>query len=225
MAILDTGFGSDSGLQDFVLASFDAMNPAEPISDSLGHGTQMALIAAGVVKPSGAGEDFKAQIPIIPIRAFDNNGFTSNFSIMRSIDFALNHDARVMSLSWGSETRSDFLENVLDLANAKGLIVVASAGNEPTGKPVYPAAYPSVVGVGALAPDGKFWKRSNYGNFVRLSAPGFATLPVGYKGDPGVYAGTSIAAAFVANIIANYISANPKATKQEILTLIVPKHN
>jgi thermitase len=225
VAILDTGLGSDSGLQGFVLASFDAMNPAAPISDPLGHGTQMALIAAGVVKPFGAGEDFKAQIPIIPIRAFDNNGFTSNFSIMRSIDFAINHGARVMSLSWGSETRSGFLENVLDLANAKSLIVVASAGNEPTGKPVYPAAYPSVVGVGALAPDGKFWKRSNYGNFVRLSAPGFATLPVGYKGDPGVYAGTSIAAAFVANIIANYISANPKATKQEILTLIERKQN
>ncbi len=220
VAILDTGLGSDSGLEAFVLASFDAMNPAEPISDSLGHGTQMALIAAGVVKPFGAGEDFKVQVPIIPIRVFDNNGFTSNFSIMRSVDFALNHDARVMSLSWGSGTRSDFLENVLDLANAKGLIVVASAGNEPTGKPVYPAAYPSVVGVGALAPDGKFWKKSNYGNFVRLYAPGFAALPVGYEGDPGVYAGTSIAAAFVANIIANYISENPKATKQEILSIL-----
>jgi len=223
VAILDTGLGSDSGLEDFILASFDAMNPAEPISDLLGHGTQMALIAAGVVKPFGVSEDFKARIPIIPIRAFDNNGFTSNFSIMRSIDFALNHDARVMSLSWGSATRSDFLENVLDLANAKGLIVVASAGNEPTGKPVYPAAYSSVVGVGALAPDGKFWKRSNYGNFVRLYAPGFATLPVGYEGDPGVYAGTSIAAAFVANIIANYMSENPKATKQEILSILSHK--
>jgi subtilisin family serine protease len=147
----------------------------------------------------------------------DDNGFTSNFTIMGSIDFALKHGARVMSLSWGSETRSDFLETALHDARSKGLIVVASAGNEPTGKPVYPAAFSSVIGVGALAPDGKSWANSNYGDFVTLYAPGFATLPVGYKGDPGAYAGTSISAAYVANLIADYLSAHTEATTQEVL--------
>jgi len=220
VAILDTGLDLDSGLQDVVLASLDAMNPDRPISDSIGHGTQMAFIAAGVVQPFGVNDDADTHNPIISVRAFDDNGFTSNFSIMRSVDFALNNGARVMSLSWGAETRSDFLEDVLELANSKGIIVVASAGNEPTGKPVYPAAYPSVIGVGALGPDGKPWKKSNYGDFVMLNAPGFATLPVGYGGDPGIYAGTSISAAFVANIIANYISENPNATRHEILKIL-----
>jgi subtilisin family serine protease len=122
-----------------------------------------------------------------------------------------------MSLSWGSETRSDFLENALNRASSKGLIVVASAGNEPTGKPVYPAAYPSVMGVGAMAPDGKAWENSNYGDFVMFYAPGFATMPVGYKGDPGMYAGTSISAAFVSNLVANVLSRNPGATKEEVI--------
>ena len=80
----------------------------------------------------------------------------------------------------------------------KGLFIVASAGNEPTGKPIYPAAYSSVIGIGALRPDGKKWGKSNYGDFVEFEAPGFAKLPVGYKGEPGIYAGTSISAAFVA---------------------------
>jgi hypothetical protein len=193
------------------------LNPDESISDSLGHGTQMALIAAGVVKPSGVRSGTHTQSPIIPIRVFDDNGFTSNFTIMSSIDFALENGARVMSLSWGSETRSDFLESALDYARSKGLIVVASAGNEPTGKPVYPAAFPSVIGVGALAPDGKSWENSNYGDFVSVYAPGFATLPVGYKGDPGAYAGTSISAAYAANVIADYLSEHPEATSQEVL--------
>ena len=217
VAILDTGLSHNSGVEDFVLASFDALNPDESISDSLGHGTQMALIAAGVVKPSGVTSEAHTQAPIIPIRVFDDNGFTSNFTIMSSIDFALKHGARVMSLSWGSETRSDFLETALNDARSKGLIVVASAGNEPTGKPVYPAAFPSVVGVGALAPDGKSWENSNYGDFVTLYAPGFATLPVGYKGDPGPYAGTSISAAYAANVIADYLFEHPEATTQEVL--------
>ena len=220
IAILDTGLDPGLGLEGLVLTSLDALNPDESISDSLGHGTQMALIAAGVVKPYGVSSDTETHNPIIPIRAFDDNGFISNYDIMRSIDFALQNGARVMSLSWGSETRSDFLENDLDYASSKGLIVVASAGNEPTGKPVYPAAYGSVIGVGALGPDGKPWEKSNYGDFVMLYAPGFASLPVGYKGDPGAYAGTSISAAFVANIIANYLSQNPEATKQEILSAL-----
>ncbi len=220
IAILDTGLDPGLGLEGLVLTSLDALNPDESISDSLGHGTQMALIATGVVKPYGVSSDAETRNPIIPIRAFDDNGFTSNYDIMRSIDFALKNGARVMSLSWGSETRSDFLENDLDYASSKGLIIVASAGNEPTGKPVYPAAYRSVIGVGALGPDSKPWERSNYGDFVMLYAPGFASFPVGYKGDPGSYAGTSISAAFAANIIANYLSRNPEATMQEVFNAL-----
>jgi hypothetical protein len=216
IAILDSGLRPDSGLTDVVLASLDALSPDETISDSLGHGTQMALIAAGVIQPYGISEISETTSPIIPIRTFDGNGFTSNFSIIRGIEFALENGARVMSLSWGAETRSDFLENALNYAKTKGLFIVASAGNEPTGKPVYPAAYPSVIGIGALAPDGKPWEKSNYGDFVTLKAPGFASLPVGYKGDPGIYAGTSISAAFVARFISDYMSRNPEATVKDV---------
>ncbi|MBW2144515.1 MAG: S8 family serine peptidase [Deltaproteobacteria bacterium] len=216
IAILDSGLRPDSGLTDVVLASFDALSPDEAISDSLGHGTQMALIAAGVIQPYGVSEISETTSPIIPIRTFDDNGFTSNFSIMRGIEFALENGARVMSLSWGAETGSEFLENALEYAGSKGLFIVASAGNEPTGKPVYPAAYPSVIGIGALAPDGKPWEKSNYGDFVTLKAPGFATLPVGYNGDPGIYAGTSISAAFVARFISDYVSRNPETTVKDV---------
>jgi thermitase len=77
--------------------------------------------------------------------------------------------------------------------------------------------------VGALAPDGKAWEKSNRGDFVDLYEPGFASLPVGYKGDPGIYAGTSISTAFTANLIASILAKNPKATKQEILDALRKK--
>lgn len=223
IAVIDSGLRADAGLDKFVLASLDALNPDKPISDTGGHGTQMALIAAGVVRPMGVQGDGVGQTPIIAIKAFDENGFTSNVTLMESIEFAINHGARVMSLSWGSETRSEFLSEALELADARGLIIVGSAGNEPTGEPHYPAAYPAVIGVGALAPDGRAWEKSNQGDFVDLYAPGFATLPVGYKGDPGIYAGTSISTAFTANRIAGILSKNPKATKQEILEALRKK--
>ncbi|MFC1859413.1 S8 family serine peptidase [Thermodesulfobacteriota bacterium] len=217
VAVLDTGLAPDAGIDEFIIASLDALDPDEPITDSLGHGTQMALIAAGVIKPQGVKAEFDTHIPVIPIRAFDDNGFISNFDIMRSIDFAATNGARVLSLSWGSGFKSEFMEKAMDYASARGIVIVASGGNEPTGQDVYPAAYPSVIGVGALGPDGKSWEKSNYGDFIMYYAPGFATLPVGYKGDPGGYAGTSISAAFVANVIANYLTQNPGAKKDEIL--------
>jgi hypothetical protein len=223
IAILDSGLAENAGLEEHVLASLDAIETDEPISDPLGHGTQMALVASGLVMPHGVSGGDEMQHPIIPIRAFDEKGFTSNYTIMRSIDFALAHGARVMNLSWGSEKESGFLEEAFRYAQSKGMILLASAGNEPTGKPFYPAAYSSVIGVGALRPDGKRWEKSNYGDFVTLAAPGFATMPVGYKGDPGTYAGTSISTAYVANRVAGYLSENPEASAQEVLRSFGPK--
>jgi len=146
----------------------------------------------------------------------DDHGFTTDYTILNGIDFALTKGAKVMSLSWGSEKPSDFLEKILDYAASKGMIIVASAGNEPTGKPVYPAAYPSVIGVGAVYPNGKTWEQSNYGSFVAIAAPGFASLPVGYNGEPGIYGGTSISAAYTANRIADYWSKHPESSVQQI---------
>jgi hypothetical protein len=216
IAILDSGLADNVNLEKFVLSSLDVMNPDAVITDTLGHGTQMAFIASGIVKPYGSDSLNTSYIPIIPIRAFDDNGYTTDLNILNSINFALANNAKVMSLSWGSETRSDFMEKSFEYANSKGLFIVASAGNQATGKPVYPAAYPTVIGVGALGPHGKTWEKSNYGNFVALYAPGFANLPVGHKGDPGMYAGTSISAALVANSIASYLSENPAATSKEV---------
>jgi thermitase len=216
LAVLDSGVMAATGPDGFVLASLDAVVPGQPISDHVGHGTQMALIASGLVRPIGAEAGDKGQVPVVAVRAMDDNGFTTDFTILTGVEFAINNGAKVMSLSWGSEKRSDFLEMILDYAAEKGMIVVASAGNEPTGKPVYPAAYPSVIGVGAAYPGGKAWEQSNYGSFVELYAPGFAVLPVGYKGEPGMYGGTSISAAYVANLIAVYWSKHPTSSVQQI---------
>ena len=52
-----------------------------------------------------------------------------------------------------------------------GWVVVASAGNDATCQPAYPAALPDVVAVGAL---GQFGPApfTNYGPWVRACAPG-----------------------------------------------------
>ena len=220
IAVLDSGLLSDYKASPFVQSAYDAVSPGAEVGDELGHGTQMTLIAAGAVNPLGAGSITPAGSPVVAIRAFDDNGFTSTYTLMRGIDYAIENGSRVLSLSWGSETSSTLLASAVRYAAAKGLILVAAAGNAPTGNPVYPAAYDNVIGVGALDPNGDTWDQSNYGDFVAVSAPGMADLPVGYKGDPGTYAGTSIATAYIARRIAAILNQNPDADRATILRIL-----
>ena len=166
---------AEGDLGKVVVGRYDATNPDRPLGDALGHGTQMALIAAGAVSPQ-KGTDALA-VPLVAIRAFDDNGRASNFGLMRSMAYALEKGARVINMSWGTEAKSDFLATAVAYAQSKGAILVASAGNEPTQKAMYPAAYRDVVAVSALDADGKLWKSSNYGSFVSVAAPGYRDFP------------------------------------------------
>jgi thermitase len=220
VAVMDSGLLSDYEASPFVQAVYDAVSPGAEVGDELGHGTQMTLIAAGAVNPMGSAADTPTGSPVVAIRTFDDNGFTSTYTLMRGIDYAIEKGARVLSLSWGTETPSSLLASAVRYAATKGLILVAAAGNAPTGNPVYPAAYDNVIGVGALTPNGDAWDQSNFGDFVAVSAPGLADLPVGYKGDPGIYAGTSIATAYTARRVAAILNQNPDADRATILRIL-----
>lgn len=219
IAVLDSGFNSNATLDKAVVASLDATAPGQAITDPLGHGTQMAYLASGSVTPAGV-ESTAAAMAIIPVRTLDDNGLTSNFSLMQSMVFALENGAKVISMSWGSPTDSAFFDEAVAYARQRGAVLVAAAGNEPTGIPLYPAALPGVVAVAALAADGNVWSQSNYGSQVQLAAPGFADLPVGYNGPPGSYAGTSISAAYTSNLIAQYLATHPKASGDEAVAAL-----
>ena len=221
LAILDSGLLPSSGLENLVVAQYDALNPDRPLDDKVGHGTQMAMIASGAVQPVGeTAEETTEGVPLVAIRAFDDNGNASAYGIMKSIDFALKNGARVMNLSWGTEQDSEFLANAVAYAKSKGMTLVIAVGNTPNGKAMYPAAYPGMLGVGGLGPDGNIWENSNYGEPVDLSAPGIANFPVGHNGAPGTYAGTSIAAARVSRAITQYYNLYPNATEAEMLNAL-----
>ncbi len=221
VAVLDSGIRSLQGLSDMVLGTYDAVNPDREPDDRLGHGTQMAMIAAGLVSPHTCAADGpETGVPVLAIRAFDDNGNASTYSLMRSVSYAMEKGARVLNMSWGSDTSSEFLEAAIRYAQKKGAVVVAAAGNRPTGQPVYPAAYSGVVAVSALDADGGLWSQSNTGNFITFAAPGTASFPVGYQGPPGAYAGTSISSAFVARSLALYFENNPQATANDAVSAL-----
>lgn len=220
VAVLDSGLSRVAGLDGVVVGTYDAVNPERELADRLGHGTQMALIAAGLIAPGSTGDHASKDVPVVAVRAFDDNGNASTYSLMRSVTYALDQGARVINMSWGTETASEFLGAAIRYAQSRGAVVVAAAGNEPTGQPIYPAAYSGVVAVSALGADGGLWSQSNTGGFVSFAAPGTASFPIGYGGPPGSYAGTSISSAYIAYALALYLSENPSSSPADAVAAL-----
>jgi subtilisin family serine protease len=192
------------------------VQPGRKISDPVGHGTQMALVASGAVAPGGVPPELVDEgVPILAVRSFDDRGRATNYGLLRGIDYVVNEGGRVVSMSWGTETNSEFLKHAVMYAQDQGLIVVASAGNQPINRPLYPAAYRGVLAVSAITTDGEIWDQSNFGNFIFAAAPGTGSFPIGYNGPPGTYAGTSISSPFVARALTQYLTLHPVASNEQ----------
>lgn len=191
VAVFDSGLDPAYADSPFILGTYNALDPELEVNDPTGHGTLTSLIAGGAVTPLGA-EGTDSNVPVLSIQAFDKNGFTSSDTIMRALEYAANSGATIVSMSWGTETESQFLEAAMNFAQQNGMKLYASAGNEPTGNPVYPAAYESVTAVGGLNPDGSTWENSNNGSFVKHYEPATAVF------NNQSYVGTSIASPYAA---------------------------
>jgi hypothetical protein len=217
VAVLDSGLHPDYMGNPLLSDTYDATSSGWVTGDPLGHGTQMSLIASGEVAPLAMEELPADPASVLSIKVVDQQGLTSTSTLIEAINYATNSNARVMSLSWGMAENSVILEHSFTLAAENGLVILAAAGNEATGSPVYPAALDKVIGVGALNPDGTVWEKSNYGESVDLYAPGMANLPVGYEGQPGIYAGTSIATAYAARTAAHLLKTSPELEGEALL--------
>lgn len=191
VAVFDSGLDPQYAGLPFIRGTYNAVNPSEEIFDPVGHGTLTSLIAAGALTPLGA-EPSDTGVPVLSVRTFDENGITSSDTIMRALEYAANSGVSIVNMSWGTEVDSSFLEAAMDYAAVNGITLYASAGNEPTGTPIYPAGYDSVIAVGGLNPDGTQWENSNYGDFVGIYEPALAN----FNGES--YAGTSIASPYAA---------------------------
>ena len=192
VAVLDSGVDSiHPELEDQIVdgRSFVA---SDWESDTNGHGTFVAgEIAAALNNGQGiAGVGFPADLLIAKIVRSD--GTISPDAEARAIHWAVNHDARVINMSFGGvrdpqdpsqDTYSRLEAAAVQYAVDRGVLVVAAVGNadgaptEPWGYAGYPAALPHVVGVSSLGRDGSVPNFSNRDvRYNDIAAPGEAIL-------------------------------------------------
>ena len=110
--------------------------------------------------------------------------------------------ARVINMSFAGPS-DPMLRKALAAARAKGITLVAAAGNAgPKSPPLYPAADPNVIAVTAIDADDQLFSGANRGSYVTVAAPGVDILVPAPGGRYEVTTGTSVAAAHVTGLVA-----------------------
>jgi subtilisin family serine protease len=137
-----------------------------------------------------------------------------------AIGYAVRHNARVINLSLAGPANDPAIDAVIQSALDHDIVVVAAVGNDSTSDPRYPAAYPGVLGVGAIDDTGTVWSKSNSGPDVSLVAPGVHIYRDDNQGRQGYSDGTSEATAYVSAAAALVRSEHPNWTAHQVISVL-----
>ncbi len=236
VAVLDTGVdGSHPDLAGPVLPGTDLVGIGARRGDTswARHGTAMAGIIAGHGHGAGGESGVMGIAPeakILPVRVILEDSdpqrrqarATRGGALAQGIRWAADHGADVINLSLGDDSRSahpDAAEDeAVQYALAKGVVVVASAGNSgQQGNPAsYPAAYPGVIAVAAVDRYGRRAAFSTSRWYAAVGAPGVDVVIA--DPDRRYYEGwgTSAAAAYVSGTAALIRSAHPRLSPAQV---------
>lgn len=224
VAVLDTGVDNrHPDLQGKLVAGTNTVNPLRSTRDDYGHGTHVAGIIAANAN-NGIGIAGIANVKVMPVKVFDENYGGSDSSISDGIIWAADHGARVINMSFGSFYQSPLLNDAIEYARDKGVVMVAAAGNWASQSISYPAALSDVIAVSATNSKDELSEFSSYGPEIDVCAPGediFSTYWDPFKGSSyREESGTSMASPMVAGLAALLLSKNPKLTAEEVRDII-----
>ena len=225
IAILDTGVDLDHpDLAPRIVAGRDIVNNDSVAQDDEGHGTFVAGVAAGDANNSigVAGSSYSARIMPVKVLGSDGSGLDSD--IASGIVWATDHGAEVINLSLGGPGSTAALANSVAYAESHGVVVVAASGNEQSSAPSYPAAYSTVLAVGATDEYGDIVQFSNRGSYLDVVAQGWNVVSTDLaSGATEAYAagaGTSFSSPLVAGVAALLKAKNTSFSPAQVRSKI-----
>ena len=158
-------------VRDFL---FDDDDPSDDEAGEVqGHGTSTSATIAAVDNGIGA-IGVAPLVKIMPYRVCfpDRARACPTSAIIAALEQAVLDRVDVINLSLGGPAGHNLEASLIQRANQNGIVVVASAGNESSQKPSFPAAYDTVIAVGATDDQDRLATFSNFGGWVDVVAPG-----------------------------------------------------
>jgi hypothetical protein len=188
IAILDTGWAESphlpSALGDIEVTGSGDQPDGDGdgfLDPAAGHGT----FIAGIIEQLAPGCRLEA-ISVLTTYG-DGDEETIATTLLSLASRPENERPHLVNLSFGGYTPIGMarLAHAITELRRGGTIVVASAGNDGTCEPLYPAAFPGVISVGAIDADGHPAHFSNYGPWVRACSDGVDIVSIFFEGFDG----------------------------------------
>lgn len=217
IAVIDSGVDvKHSELSDSIADSFDALGSGEGPHD---HGTGVA----GAIVSHGRLMGSAPEARIIAIRAFGvakGSAESNSYVILKALNYAAEHGAQIINMSFAGP-KDPVIERAIAATAARGLVLVAAAGNAGAkSPPLYPAANPNVIAVSAIDAQDKLFAASNRGNYIAIAAPGVDIFLPAPDGKYQMTSGTSFSAAYISGIAALLLERNVALTSEQLRTAL-----
>jgi hypothetical protein len=205
VAIIDTGVDTQHGdLKDRVASSENLLkgpNAAEV------HGTAVAGVIGASLNGFGI-EGIAPEAEILALRACrqvseqhpEAECYTA--SVAKAVDMAVEKKAKVVNMSFGSNTSDKLTLRIIEEGVKRGMIFVAPVGNMPKQQePAFPASDPHVVAVAGLDEMGNPYPNPEIVSKALVCAPATNILTTTPGGKHNFLSGTSLSSATVAGIL------------------------
>jgi hypothetical protein len=236
VAVIDSGVNMDHvELDGRVVPGWDFVdNDGDPspsgTNSNEGHGTAVAGIIAA--EANGVGTVGVAPEATLLVIRSCSLGACWSLDIADGIYYAVDEGADLVNLSLGSITSEDpLVEDAIDYARSRDVLVVSAAGNEstdldalPIGQQLIPGGLPysNILTVTASDRRDQLAGFSNYGpETVDLVAPGVDIVTTGVTGGYVTASGTSFASPIAAGVAALLLSADPGIGHQELIARVM----
>lgn len=224
VAVLDSGVDLTHPDLDGVaiVAPQDVAWNSTDVTDELGHGTH---VAGTIVAEADNGEGIAGIAPastLMPVKV-TSNGATSLSDVLDGVDWARQHGADVMNMSFSGRLTPEqvaLAQPTFTAARAAGILMVAASGNEGTSARSYPASFAGVVSVSAVDDEDVVAYFSTFGKAVDIAAPGVELLSTALDGEYTRGTGTSMASPHVAAVAALVWAARPSLAVAEVEAVI-----
>ncbi len=218
VAVIDSGVDvKHPELANTIADSFDALGSKEGPHV---HGTGIAGAIVSHARLMGSAPAAR----ILAIRAFavaPNGGESTSFVILKALDYAAAHGAQIVNMSFAGPNDA-LIERGISAAVAKGIVMVAAAGNAGAkSPPLYPAANRSVIAVGATDAQDRLFAASNRGGHIAVSAPGVDIFLPAPDEKYQMASGTSFSAAYISGLAALLLERNPALKPDEVRAILM----